>query len=71
MVEYIELIKLLDIYGIDGKKLISNNNNVLNYGDYKEIEKIISYLLDKGFKPKTIENCLRLLTNYMLQKIVV
>lgn len=41
MINNNELIILLNKYGIDGKKLIKNNPNVLIYGKYNQIKDIL------------------------------
>ena len=58
MIGDITLINLLNKYGIDGKKLIVNNPNVLDYGNYEEIEEILNYLVEElKCEPKNIEKC--------------
>ena len=47
MIGDLTLEKLLYKYGIDGKKLIKNNPNVLEYGEYDEIERILKYLVEE------------------------
>ena len=55
MINNNELIILLNKYGIDGKKLIKNNPNVLIHGKYNEIERIIIFLQSIGIYAKNIE----------------
>lgn len=52
------LIELLNKYEIDGEKLIKNNQNILEYGDYEEIKKILNYLINEiKCTSQAIEKC--------------
>lgn len=64
-----ELVNLLEKYGIDGKKMIKNNPNVLIYGDYDNIEKIIIFLQSIGISAKNIEKCPSILTRCTAKEI--
>ena len=57
MIENKNLVLLLNRYGIDGNKLVKNNQNVLEYGEYDNIEKIIKFLKGINIEPKYIEKC--------------
>ena len=58
MVGQAELIKILDKYGLDGKKMIENNSNILEYGNPKEIDKILDYLInDLKCTTNAVEKC--------------
>ena len=52
-----ELIELLNDYGINGKKLIENNPNVLAYAKKEEVIRILDFLEKIGIKAKNIEKC--------------
>ena len=70
MIGDITLIKLLNKYGIDGKKLIENNSNVLDYGNYEEIEEILKYLIyELNCEVKNVEKCPSIL--YISSKNVI
>ena len=53
-----ELEEICNKYGIDYEKLINANENVLKYGEYREICDTLDYLRDEiKIEPKNIEKC--------------
>ena len=57
MIEQTKFIELLEQYGIDGRKLIDTNQNVLEYAEYHNAEAIIRFLQKKGVQNKNIKKC--------------
>ena len=58
MISYEKLKEICDKYGIDFEKLIKTNNNVLKYGEYREICDTLDYLRDEvKISSKNIEKC--------------
>ena len=58
MISYEKLKEICDKYGIDFEKLIKTNNNVLKYGEYREICDTLDYLRDEvKILSKNIEKC--------------
>ena len=58
MIDKYYLDKLLESYGLDAKKLVSKNNNVLDYGEYSDIKRTLDYLMiELRFGGKNIEKC--------------
>ena len=47
-----DLINLLNEYGVDGKKLIENNPNVLAYAKKENVIEILDFLEQIGIKAK-------------------
>ena len=45
MIEAYTLESLLKKYGIDATKVINKNNNILEYGEYQDIDKTLNYLV--------------------------
>ena len=53
-----KLKEICDNYGIDYKKIIDNNNNILIYGDITQIKAILDFLKDElNINSKNIEKC--------------
>ena len=49
---------LCDKYGLDSNKLITKNNNILNKGEFIEIDKTLNYLINElKINPRNIEKC--------------
>ena len=49
---------LCDKYGLDSNKLITKNNNILNKGEFIEIDKTLNYLINElKINPANIEKC--------------
>ena len=42
------LVELLEKYRVDAEKVISTNSNILQYGNYADIEKALKYLKKVG-----------------------
>jgi hypothetical protein len=66
MIEAYTLESLLKKYGIDATKVINKNNNILEYGEYQDIDKTLNYLVKElHINARNIENvlvlCIRLL----------
>lgn len=58
MIGEITLEALCNQYGIDSSKVIRNNQNVLDFGEYLEIKKVLDYLVKElGISAKNIEKC--------------
>ena len=58
MIDKYYLDKLLESYGLDAKKLVSKNSNVLDYGEYHDIKRTLDYLMiELRFGGKNIEKC--------------
>ena len=58
MIGEFDLRDLLNSYGIDYKKVLKNNVNVISNGEYEEIKSVLSFLVKKvGISPKSIEKC--------------
>ena len=58
MIGVLELEFLLKKYGVDSSVIVNNNGNVLEYGEYLEIKKVLDYLiLEVGLNSKKIEKC--------------
>lgn len=52
------LFKLCQKYNIDSNKIVNKNNNILNYGEYEEINKTLNYLINVlKISPNNIEKC--------------
>ena len=52
------LERLCQKYNIDSKKLVNNNNNILTYGEYIEMDKTLNYLCNElKIVSKNIEKC--------------
>ena len=45
MIGYADLKELLTSYGIDYTKVITKNDNVIEYGEYREIKGVLDYLI--------------------------
>ncbi len=53
-----DLRKLLAKYKVDADIVLNNNDNVLTYGEYLEIAKVLDYLINElKVKAKSIEKC--------------
>lgn len=49
---------LCDKYNISADKIITKNNNILTYGEYKDIDNTLDYLINKlNITTKSIEKC--------------
>ena len=49
---------LCNKYGISAEKLVTKNNNILDYGEYQEIDKTLNYLVNElNIAPNNIEKC--------------
>jgi ferredoxin len=50
MIEAYTLESLLKKYGIDATKVINKNNNILEYGEYQDIDKLpyVCHVYDKA-----------------------
>ena len=58
MIEAYTLESLLKKYGIDATKVINKNNNILEYGEYQDIDKILNYLVKElHINARNIEKC--------------
>ena len=58
MIGSYELNELLSKYGVDAKKVVSKNDNVLTYGEYQEIKNVLEFLVREcGISPRNIEKC--------------
>ncbi len=58
MIGSYSLKELLNKYGVDYRKVITNNDRVLTYGEYEEINKVLDYLINEKHVPvKSIEEC--------------
>ena len=58
MIGEITLEALCNQYGIDSSKVIRNNQNVLDLGEYLEIKKVLDYLVKElEISAKNIEKC--------------
>ena len=56
MIGEITLEALCNQYGIDSSKVIRNNQNVLDFGEYLEIKKVLDYLVKElGISTKNLE----------------
>ena len=45
MIERNNLIELLNHYNINGKKIISKNASILDYGKYNQIKEVVEFLV--------------------------
>ena len=41
------LESLLKKYGIDSNKVLNKNNNILEYGEYQDIDRTLNYLVNE------------------------
>lgn len=58
MIEAYTLESLLKKYGIDATKVINKNNNILEYGEYQDIDKTLNYLVKElHINARNIEKC--------------
>lgn len=58
MIEAYTLESLLKKYGIDATKVINKNNNILEYGEYQDIDKTLNYLVKElHISARNIEKC--------------
>ena len=58
MIEAYTLESLLKKYGIDTTKVINKNNNILEYGEYQDIDKTLNYLVKElHISARNIEKC--------------
>ena len=58
MIEKDTLLQVLEKYGLNGNKMISQNDNILTYGEYGEMVKILEYLINElNISQKNIEKC--------------
>ena len=58
MIGYVDLKKLLISYGIDYTKVVSKNDNVIEFGEYRQIKEVLDYLIGElKIFPKSIEKC--------------
>ena len=58
MIEEYTLKKLCDKYNISADKIIRKNNNILERGQYLDIDKTLNYLIiDLHIDPGNIEKC--------------
>ena len=49
---------LCNKYGISAEKLVKKNNNILDYGEYQEIDRTLNYLINElKIAPINIEKC--------------
>ena len=49
---------LCNKYGISAEKLVKKNNNILDYGEYQEIDRTLNYLINElRIAPINIEKC--------------
>ena len=49
---------LCNKYGISAEKIVKKNNNILDYGEYQEIDKTLNYLINElKIAPINIEKC--------------
>ena len=48
MIGEFDLRDLLNSYGIDYKKVLKNNVNVISNGEYEEIKSVLSFLVKKN-----------------------
>ena len=69
MIGSYELGELLSKYGVDEKKVVRKNDNVLTYGEYQEIKNVLEFLVHEcGISPRNIEKCPSILS-YNTQNI--
>lgn len=47
MIEGFELTKLLEKYGLNIENILNNNDNILTYGEYKDIDVTLDYLINE------------------------
>ena len=58
MIEAYILDTLLKKYGIDATKVINKNNNILEYGEYQDIDRTLNYLVKElHISARNIEKC--------------
>ena len=58
MIEEYTLKKLCEKYNVNSEKIVNKNNNILNYGEYIEIDRTLNYLINElKISPKNIEKC--------------
>ena len=58
MIGSYELDELLSKYGVDASKVVGKNSNVLTYGEYQEIKRVLEFLVNEcGISPRNIEKC--------------
>ena len=58
MIEKSKLKEICNTYKIDSDKLVSNNENILEYGEYYNICYVLDFLRDElNIEPKNIEKC--------------
>ena len=56
MIEAYTLESLLKKYGIDTNKVLNKNNNILEYGEYQDIDRTLNYLVNElHIKARNIE----------------
>ena len=58
MIEAYTLESLLKKYGIDATKVINKNHNILEYGEYQDIDRTLNYLVKElHISARNIEKC--------------
>ena len=58
MIGEFELNKLLEKYGLNVEKVLNINDNILTYGEYKDIDDTLNYLIVSIIKTKGVTNVL-------------
>jgi hypothetical protein len=56
MIENYTLKKLVESYGLNYENMIEKNDNILEYGEFRQIDKVLYYLIKvMKIQPKNIE----------------